>query len=351
MTRTFESLDHRNAERGISLLEALVTLVLLVAIVGVVLNLTLTAKDAQTYGERLSRATEINQRVTDEMRAEMLSAVDLVQAGTVGDGYLAALQLDPTSPLLLGSKLPTVFLTGTFERETTPGERTGNVLLFARQAWTTELTCASTATYQIDVYRLVCYYLTPEEGGPVPGSPLGLNLSKFVSEPLVDADQIDRISDPDDQEEVLVHLANGTPDDLGVVHPRAVLVWLRGGDLAVLDNVREIDAATGALSSTPLAPRAPGAWTIHRSPEHSNRGLLYYRHFSVASNYGHRRLGVARFGVKSSAGEGFPHGFEVQMGGLSSARQVLIHLSIVTTSSQGTRAHSDMRSVAFVQDV
>ena len=148
-----------------------------------------------------------------------------------------------------------------------------------------------------------------------------------------------------------MHLANGTANDLGETHPKALLAWKRGGDLAVLDVVREIAKATGNLSSVPIAPRSPGSWTILRSPQHSHRGLLHYRHFSVASNYGHKRLGVARFGVKSSAGEGFPHGFEVQVGGFSSARQVLIHLSIVTTNGKGTKAHSDLRGISFVRDM
>lgn len=345
------ALDARKHERGITLLETLITLTLLVFLISVVSNVSVNSTSSSKYSERMARAVEVGQELLNEIRGELLSTVDLMLAGTVGNSVLDALDFDPTAVPLDSSTLPTANIAGVFQREVTAGSLTGNALVFARHAWTTKLTCTSGNTHVVDVYRFVGFYLTREAAGPEKGSPLGLNLSKFVSEPIVDAEQLDRVSDPTDLAEFALHLANGTPDDDGESHPAAVLVWARNTDLTVPDALREIQPGTGMLFSTPLVPRPTGAWRIQRDPGRSARGLLYYRHFSVATNFAHARFGVARFGQRSGTGDGFPHGFEIQVIGPSAGRQVLVHLSIATTNSNGTKAHCDLRTTAFVQDI
>ncbi len=340
----------RAGEQGMTLLEALIALVLTVFLVGVMTDLSLTSKDAQKYAERMSRATEVNQAMLNDMRTELLSSVDLILSGTVGDSYFAAIDLDPVSPPLDSCRLPTPITSGPFRKELVSAEMTGNVLLFARHDWVTEFTTTGGNTYSINVYRLVCFYMTKEDGGPQPGSPLGLNLARYVSEPLIDGGQIDEITDSTDLAEVADHLANATPDNQGETHPKAVLVWRRGDSVTTLDTLREIDPGTGLLSSTPVAPRPSGPWKILRDEPSSAAGMLYYRHFSIASNFAGKRFGVARFGLIETSGDGFPHGFEVQVNGASSARQVLLHSSIVSTNNNGTKAHSDLRTTVYSQD-
>ncbi|MHC4851788.1 MAG: type II secretion system protein [Planctomycetota bacterium] len=339
------------SRRGFTLVEVLIVLVITVFLVSTMANLIITTGDAAKYDERMARATEVNQEIINDLRTDLLATVNLFESGPVGDGYFDALDKDPSSPPLGTSALPTVIINGTFAKETTSGAMTGNVLMFAGQAWTTEFTCTSSNSYLVDVYRIHCFYLTKEDGGPKPGTAVGLNLTKFVGEPLADRNQIDAIVDPVDQGEVLTHLLTGSADAQGDTHPPVKLVWRRGRDITELDAMGEIDPFTGMISSTPVAPRPPGAWRILREPPKSSSGLLHYRHFSLASNYGARRFGVARFGLKSSGGDGFPHGFEVQIVGPSSSREVLVHISIVSTNHKGTRAHSDLRTTMFVQDV
>src|SRR5690606_37858605 len=109
--------------------------------------------------------------------------------------------------------------------------------------------------YLVDVYRWVYYYLTPEDGGPDPSHPIGLNIVRFVSEPIIDSASIDRISDPIDQAELLLHLLNATADADGVTHDPAEVVWVRGGLPSVAGTLRHIDSSDGSMSDSPLSPR------------------------------------------------------------------------------------------------
>ena len=339
------------SQRGFTLVETTIVLTVLVFMISVMVNLIINTSSTQKYIEQMARCTEVNQEIINDLRSELLATVTLFESGVLGDGYFAALITDPTSPPLGTSSLATLIANDTFQKETVSGALAGNVLLFAGQARTDEFTCASGNTYRVDIYRLYCYYLTKEDGGPKPGSPLGLNLTKFVSEPLADGDQIDAMTDLVDRGEVLTHLVTGSVDDAGETHAITKLAWRRGRDITILDTMREIDPFTGLLSSVPIGPRPAGAWKIMLEPTKSHRGLLHYRHFSIASNYGEDRLGVARFGKKSNTGDGFPHGFEVQISGPSSARQVLVHMSVVGTNRKGTKPHSDLRTTVFVQDL
>jgi hypothetical protein len=106
----------------------------------------------------------------------------------------------------------------------------------------------------VDVYRWIYYYLTPEEGGPAPGSPIGLNIVRIESEPLIDAASIDRIVDTTDQAEVLMHLYEGTPDASGVSRDPCVVVWSRGDLPSVAGTFRRSTRRTARSVPRRSAP-------------------------------------------------------------------------------------------------
>ncbi len=86
---------------------------------------------------------------------------------------------------------------------------------------------------------------------------------------------------------------------------------------------------------------------------HSNAGILSYRHHSVASNHSRANHGVARYGLldnSAGSGVGFPHGLEVQIIGSAAARQVLIHLTTISTNRQGMQASHDIQAVLGVRE-
>lgn len=336
-------------ESGFSLLEVLLTGTILLVLVFAVSTLTLSGSDAQEYARRLNRCTEVGQDVLDGMRLELISSARVFGDDGEGNGNLAVFDLSGAPPVLGGSRLPAIRSAGSFQKDVVTNELTGNRLLFARHAWADRFVCSSGQQYLLDVYRWHQYYLTPEGGGPQPARPYGLNMCRVLSEPMVDGSQVDRVTDLADQRELLQHLALQTPDADGVVHPRVEVVWLRGSLAAAAGTFRQIDPATGNLSLTPLLPRSPIWAVLPQSPEIT--GILAFRHHSVATNYARASMGASRYGLQDNTGSGFPHGFEVQVVGPSSARQVLLHLVLVSTLRKGAVAWSDQQLIVDVRDI
>ncbi len=336
---------------GFSLVEVIVASALLMMMIFAVATLSLSGADAQEYARRLTRATEITQDIVDEMRLEMVSCVRVFGNDSEGNGNVALLDLTGAPTPLANLRLPTIAGNGSIERDTIGNELTGNSLMFTKLAWSDRFVCASSNEYLVDVFRWIYYYQTTEEGGPVAGSSIGLNLVRLVSEPLIDGAAIDSISDPVDQAEVLQHLYNATADAAGVTHAACQVVWLRGGAPAAVGTLREIDPADGSLSDTPLAASGrPDPWRVLRA-EPVVQGMLSYRHHSVASNYAPTNFGVSRFALLTNSGAGFPHGFEVQVAGPSSARQVLLHLVIASTNRRGHTAFANVQVVVDARDL
>ncbi len=334
---------------GFSLLELVVAAALLSIMALAVSTLSVSGANAQEYAARLNRVTELTQDVVDKMRLELVSSVRMFGNDAEGIGNLAMLDLTGAPAPLAGSRLPTVSPAASIRTDTVGSEITGNSLFFTKLAWTDRFVCTSGRDYLVDVYRWVYYYMSPADGGPTPDRMVGLNLVRIFSEPLADASSIDRITDTTDQAEVLMHLQGATADADGVAHTACNVVWRRGADPAVTGTFRQIDDSDGSLSDDPISGR-PDPWEILRV-EADVPGLLSYRHHSVATIYSQPSFGVGRYGVVSTAGSGFPHGFEVQVVGPSSARQVLLHLVLASTSRRGRPAWSNMQVVIDGRDL
>jgi prepilin-type N-terminal cleavage/methylation domain-containing protein len=336
---------------GFTLVEMIIASTLLSMMVFAVATLSISGAQAQEYARRLTRATEITQDIVDGIRLEMVSCVRVFGDDAEGNGNLAVIDFDG-APVPLGNQvLPTIDANGLIQQDTVGNQITGNSLFFTKLAWSDRFVCTSSREYLVDVYRWIYYYQTPEEGGPVPGSSIGLNLVRLITEPMVDGSAIDAITDPVDQAEVLMHLYDASADALGNTHTPCQVVWQRGGSPSLVGTFREINPADGSLSDDPLAASGrPNPWKVLRSTEHLS-GLLSYRHHSVASNYAPTNFGVARYGVLSNTGAGFPHGFEVQVTGPSSARQVLLHLVVASTNRSGHVAKANMQVVVDARDL
>ena len=103
------------------------------------------------------------------------------------------------------------------------------------------------------------------------------------------------------------------------------------------------------MSSTPILPRSP-IWEVLRDPVRSSDKLLFYNHFSVATNHAPASIGIGKFSVTDNSGNGFPHGFEVQIIGPSSGRQVMLHLLLANTRP-GLMATSSQKLVVNSRDI
>ena len=334
---------------GYSLIELVIASSLLAMMIFAVATLSLSGTQAQEYSRRLVRVTEVTQEVLDDMRLELVSSVRMFSDDLEGNGNLALLDLDGAPAPLQSSRLPNVSVGETIRTDTIGAEITGNSLFFTKLVWSDRFICESGNEYLVDVYRWVYYYLTTEGDGPAAGTPIGLNLVHVRSEPLIDGASIDRITDATDREEVLLHLLQATPDANGITHAPAEVVWLRGDSPSVSGTFRQIDPLDGSLTVTPLLPR-PNPWKVLREEENI-RGLLSYRHHSVATNFAQDSFGVGRFGVEAAADGGFPHGLEVQVIGPSSARQVHLHLVVSSTQRTGRFAWADMQLTVDARDL
>ena len=339
--------QRRNA--GYSLVEAVVATALLMTMILVLISLAQTGSDGQEYARRVNRATEVSHDVLDRIRTEMVSCVRLFGADAEGAENLALLDLSAAPAPFAGLRLPTTSAGQSIRPDTVGAEITGNTLFFARLAWTDRFVCTSGRAYMVDVYRWMYYYLAAHEAGPQPDVPFGVDLVRFESEPLIDAASIDRISDPDDLAEVLLHLHDGTPDASGVAHAPCELVWLRGALPSLAGTLRMIDDSDGSLSDSPIGSR-PDPWSVLPSTP-VVAGLLGDRHHSIASNFTEASRGVGRYAIVDPTGDGFPHGFEVQMVGPSSARQTLLHLVVTSTYRRGHYAFSDVQQVIDTRDI
>lgn len=341
-------------QSGYTLLEALISATLLLSMILVVTTLSQSGSEAERYAGRLTRATEVCQEVIDEMRRNLSASVRVFHDDAVGTGYMSRLEIAAVAPNIT-SRLPELRSRGIFERETAANPFTGNVLGFASHAWSDSYSVTSGRSYNLDVYRIYSYYLRQDGDGLRVGQATGLNLSRFVSEPMVDGKQVDAITDPADFAEVLTLLLQGRTDVDAVaqpqpIHPPLTVVWLLGDNPATSGTLREIDPTLLALSNTPLPPRA-NPWTIQRDTGRSSDGMLYLRHHSVATNWSPGAYGVGRFSVVSGSGEGFPHGFEVQVIGPSAARQVLLRLTVLSTNRSGHAAWARTEVIQDCRDI
>jgi type II secretory pathway pseudopilin PulG len=340
----------RAAQGGFTFVEVTIAAALVLILAWLVASLIIDGTRAQKYAERQARVTEITQDIVDEMRSSLGASIRILGADAVGQNYRnrLVLQQGMRTPLATG-RLPSIVAAGSFDQELPFELRTGNELLLARFAWTDEFRTETDSIYRVDVYRLEFWYLTPDGQGPREGAPDGLNLSRWVSEPLADSVQIDRIADPAEREAVCRHLREATPGTDGRMRDPVSVVWHVGEDpdtAGTFLSIRE----DGTLENSPPAGR-PASWEIHGDIRLSDPDILVYRHHSVATNFARPVMGVGRFGLKSPDGDGFPHGFEVQVIGPSAARQILLHLSLVSSNNNGRRGFYDMQVVVDVRDL
>lgn len=339
----------RSNAAGFSMVELVVASSLLGLMIMAVSTLAVSGGEAQEFSRRLSRATEVTQDIVDQMRLEMVSCVRVFGNDTEGNANRALLDLGGMPAVLSTARLPSVSPNQTLQKDTVALPITGNSLFFTRLAWSDRFVCASGKEYLVDVYRWVYYYLTPVDGGPQPDSAVGLDLVRVLSEPLIDSAGVDRITDATDQAEVLLHLATGTADANGVTHAPATVVWVRGGLPATVGTLRQIDLDDGTLSNDPIDGR-PDPWEILRASDEIDQ-KLNFRHHNVGTNYARASFGVGRYGIVSNSGDGFPHGFEVQIVGPSSARQVMLHLVVVGTQRRGQQAWADVQVSVDARDL
>jgi type II secretory pathway pseudopilin PulG len=198
------------SQGGFTLVEVAVVALILAMLIGLVSGLLKSGSDASKLAERTNHATEIAQDLADGMRRELRSAVRLFTNDATGVAYRSRLEDWVGNEPLASSTLPVLAVGGHVPQGRRGHDQDGNDLMFARHAWSAEFLSTSGAVYRYDVYRLVRYFEKSEGNGPRPGSPIGVNLVRWIGEPMVDGSQVDVIATAGEQQQLLTHLLAGT---------------------------------------------------------------------------------------------------------------------------------------------
>ncbi len=310
----------RASSGGFSLVELIVVLALIGALVATIVSLALRSQNAQTFAERNAAATLVAQGTLDQIRRDVGSSTRLFQNDAEGTAYLAGMNL--TGIGMIMGRLPKIVSDGIFEKETSTDLKTGNILFFALQERTDRFDRSGGGDFvRTDVYRFILYSLRLIPGKDPNRDLNAFDLVRWVSAPVADLSQIESIADPLEQEAVCAHLYAGTnPEEPSFPFAPVRYLWRPGEDFLLAFEMIQSDGKRNPVAS---------GFQVPRDAQKSTLNLLSARNLAIASNISGAPRGIGAFGLLDSSGDGFPHGFETQIVGPASARQVLAHLVFV----------------------
>lgn len=331
-------------QRGFSFLELLTVAAIMMALVYGVAVLSITGQRANRHVARATRAMELNQEVLDAIGNDLESAIEVFGNDARGQGFLALMSTVGMPAVLPDSRLPTPTTDGQLAVDTTGNEITGNQLAISRLAWADEFTCTSGNTHRVDVMRWIHYHLADV-------SSRGFELVRWVSEPLADGAQIAAIPDAADREEFCEHLRDATADDFGRINAACVVVWDRREDPVTGSPFQQI-LSDGTLDPLPEAVtnRTPPDWVVLSDPTYPDVGFFIRRQFAVVPNDAPGVMLAGSHAIVDTSGGGFPHGFEVQVVGPTSARVVMLRLAIFSRLQDDLAAWSSLKSLVHLRE-
>ena len=333
----------RGTEHGISLVEVVIVVSLLFIISSVVSQLALGSTRAQYYAERSVQLTGATQDVIEMVRKDVSGSTRFFVNDAEGLSYWKRLDTSAAPPY--SATLPTLAANEIFEKDVTGSVKTGNCLLFALLERSDIFDCGNPSghTVRVDIYRFVAYYLHQVDDGDPQGTVEGLNLIKWVSAPVADMSQVEEVTDPIELENLLLHYYQGSnPVDPDLPYPSVRYLWTQSEPIATAFEEILPDASVAAVGNT---------WLIPMDVKRSKLQLLERNDFAIASNLAGTTRGIGKFGIVDATGNGFPHGFETQIIGPASARQILMHLTTVSRTQAHLRSWGDVVGIAETRDL
>ncbi|PIE23527.1 MAG: hypothetical protein CSA62_06705 [Planctomycetota bacterium] len=326
-----------------SLLEVIIVVALMFAISAVVSGLALGSTRAEGYVQRSVQLTGATQDLIEMVRKDVSGSTHFFVNDAAGLSYWQ--RLDRSAANAYSARLPKLSATGIFKKDLFGNEKSGNALLFGLLERSDIFDCGNPSghTVRVDIYRFVAYYLHRIDGG-APGSKVdGLELIKWVSVPVADMSQVEGVTDSIELENLLKHFYQGSnPVDSNLPYPAVRYLWRQSEPIASAFHAIKADG-----SFVPV----PATWLIPMDVKRSKLDLLSRNDFSIASNQAGSSRGIGRFGLVNLTGNGFPHGFETQIVGPASARQILMHLTTVSGKGLGLRSWGDVLGVAETRDL
>ncbi len=301
----------RDVRAAVTLIELMVVTAILAFVVYAIFQLLSTMISLSSHSEAWSNILQWSQQGVNRVSEEAASLRRIYPNDALGNGYLAVLPAPSVFPRLGNVRLPTVAPTGNFRADTLGNEQTGNCFLLCRERPPFDAVLAGGATRRIDVYTLVIYYLSPVNRamGPWPRS---LILARWESVEFADWTQVTSLA-AIEQPEVMQLLSN-----------QRAITHLWRFDQAPATAFFPFDAIGN------LGPVDP----LYAPVEARNTNVIQNLGFGFAGVAWNRNANVwiseptPLFGLFNPAGDGFPHGFEVQVTGPTGARTILFRLVI-----------------------
>lgn len=324
----------RGCVRGFTVLEMVITTAILGATT-LVIERTISGVTETERTMRAIRATSSRcQDETYHLRDDVTGARKLFQGDAVGNAYLAKLALPTAYPLLAGSRLPMFDETKSLGPDSTGSPKTGNVLLFVREA--DPLPCIAAAATKkvasVDAYRFVCMYLSPSTRTLVAGGPVALDLVEWRSERFPSYAQVMAIANATERTNVVKDL-----------YSRFNVDYLWDLTKPVTTAFYSIDGA-GTVSASPVSPSS-----IPEDLNVSRRGTFVRGNLGIARTDMGSKLRQPVFTVEPEA-TWTPHGFEVKIAAPSGARRVWIRLTIEQQAGKGRVPAHQTTIVANTRD-
>lgn len=299
-------------ERGTTLLEAVIVVSVFSFMAYCVYALVASTVTLSAHSQAWGDLTESAQHGVNQVVGELPAARRIFRNDAQGNAYLAAIEPPSDYPVLGNIRLPVPKDLGTFRADEPGDEQTGNALLFCKQQPIFQTTLQSGISRRVDVYTLVFCYPSPvaRAAGPYVRS---LALARWESIEFGDYLAVMALSASERTE-----VAKSLYEDRGVRY-----LWdvSQNPDQAFYG----IDGF-GAIDAVPLAGFRPPCGT--------NRKVIASLGLGRASMAWNRTNPawiperVPYYAIADATGDGFPHGFEVQVIGPTGSRTILVRLTL-----------------------
>ncbi len=324
----------RRAQAGFSILEALIVTFIVATITLVIERTVSSLIDTERTMRAIRNTSDRGQQAAYRLREVVTSSRNLFANDTVGNGYLGKIGFGAL-PLLPGSRLPKIDELKPLGPDVVGDPRTGNVLLFARQAdpVPAKAQAATKLMRLVDTYRLVCVYLTQSTKTVVAGGPPALDLVEWRSDAFPSYSQVQAITDSTQKKSVVADLYNRFGFDY---------LW---------DMTQPVGSAFYAIDGTGnVSATATAVTTIPEDLNVSRRGRFVAGNMAVARTDATSYPRASVFTVDAPA-TWSPQGFECKICGVSGARKVWMRLTVEQQASKGRVPAQQTTVVATARDL
>jgi prepilin-type N-terminal cleavage/methylation domain-containing protein len=185
----------RKREQGYSLVEILVVTAIVGAVLIMAYEMIDDAARTSIFVETRNELPVLAQSAINYIQAETFQARTIFDADPagVGPGYLAAVQLPASYPLLTDSHLPLADASGDLVPDSTTAY-TGNCLLLARQLSPISVSIGGGQRLLADRYQFEMIYLTKQTTHSYAGAPYYVDLIRAKSAPVADYFQLSQLT-------------------------------------------------------------------------------------------------------------------------------------------------------------